>query len=134
MTSTFRDRLVWLAPILAAIVMLLPHWPGLIDLPGHVARYHVELDIQRDPLLQRYYQFHWHLIPNLGIDLLVYPLARLFGLDLGVRLCVALIPAISVSGMLALTQAAHRRIPATSLIALPCAFAYPLVAASLMPA
>jgi hypothetical protein len=126
-TRVWLQLAVVLLPILAAAIMLLPQWPGLIDLPGHVARYHVELELNHDPRLQQYFQFHWALIPNLGIDLLIYPFARILGLDLAVRVCVALIPAISVIGMLAPSNAAHRRIPATSLVALPCAFGYPLV-------
>lgn len=113
--------------LLAATVMLLPSWPALVDLPGHVAHYHLSLEGDRSELLQRYYRFHWILVPNLGGELIVFALAKLVGLDLAVRLFVAAVPALAVGGMIALARVVHGGISPLTLLALPLAFSYPLV-------
>lgn len=111
--------------LLAAAVMLLPHTQALVDLPGHVAHYHLSLEGDRSALLQRYYRFHWMLVPNLGGELAVFVLARLVGLDLAVRLFVAAVPALAVGGMIALARVVHGGITPFALLALPLAFSYP---------
>src|SRR3546814_12874657 len=64
----------------AIIPLLWPTVPPLVDLPGHMARYRVQLDYGDHPWLRDWYAFHWQLIGNLGVDLLVEPLGRLFGI------------------------------------------------------
>ena len=114
------------AAVLAAIVPLLwPTIPPLVDLPGHMGRYRVQLAINGDPQLARWYDFNWQLIGNLGIDLLVVPLAKLLGLEAAVKLIVIAIPALIVAGLLWIAREVHGRIPATALFALPLAYSYP---------
>ena len=69
--------------LLSAVPLLYPPIPPLVDLLGHMGRYRVELDLATSPWLQQYFGFHWAVIGNLGVDLLVVPLAKLFGLELG---------------------------------------------------
>src|SRR3546814_576470 len=99
--------------------------PPLVDLPGHMARYRVQLDYGDHPWLRDWYAFHWQLIGNLGVDLLVEPLGRLFGIELAVKLIVMTIPALTVSGLLWIAREVHGRVPATALFALPIAYSYP---------
>ena len=114
------------AAVLAATVPLWwPTIPPLVDLPGHMGRYRVQLALGSDPQLARWYDFHWQLIGNLGIDLLVVPLARLLGLEAAVKLIVMAIPALIVAGLLWIAREVHGRIPATALFALPLAYCYP---------
>lgn len=49
----------------------------LADYPDHLARAYVLTALPHSPVLQQFYEVHWHLIPNLALDLLVPPLARL---------------------------------------------------------
>src|SRR4030095_13068769 len=77
---------------LASVPLLYPPIPPLVDLLGHMGRYRVELDLASSPELQRYFDFHWHLIGNLGVDILIVPLARVFGLELAVKLIALVIP------------------------------------------
>ena len=122
----WQTRLFVAAMALAAIVPLLwPTIPPLVDLPGHMGRYRVQLAIAGQPQLAGWYDFHWQLIGNLGIDLLVIPLAKLFGLELAVKLVVICIPASIVTGLLWIAREVHGRIPATALFALPLAYSYP---------
>ena len=122
----------WEHPAASAALILslsLPLWftplPPLIDLPTHMASYRVESDLAHDPLLQRNWGFHWSLIGNLGVDLLVWPLAKLVGLERAVWWIVASIPPLLAWGMLRAARVVHGRVPGTALAALPFALAYP---------
>ena len=116
------------AMILAAIVPLIyPPIPPLVDLLGHMGRYRVELDLAHSPDLQRYYEFHWALIGNLGVDLLIIPVSKIFGLELGVKLIVMMIPPLTVAGFLWVAREVHHRIPPTTLFALPFAYGHPFL-------
>jgi len=117
-----RPALLALLVLGTAIPLLLPPIPPLLDLPGHIARYHVELALSDSPTLQRFYDFHWGLIGNLGVDLLMVPMAKLFGLELGAKLIVIAIPMLLASGLLWTAKELHGRIPPTALFALPLSY------------
>lgn len=112
--------------LLAMVPLLWPTIPPLVDLPGHMGRYRVQLDGDGSPLRQ-FYDFHWALIGNLGVDLLIIPMSKIFGLELGVKLIVMTIPAMTVAGMLWIAREIHGRIPPTALFALPLAYAHPFL-------
>ena len=109
----------------STIPLLWPPIPPLVDLPGHMGRYRVQLGIADTPWFSEWYDFHWQLIGNLGIDILIIPLAKIFGLELAVKLIVMTIPPLIVSGLLWISREVHGRIPATALFALPLAYCYP---------
>ena len=113
------------ATLAAAIPLLWPEIPPLVDLPGHMARYRVQLDHDTYPWLTVWYNFRWSLIGNLGVDLLIIPLAPIFGLELAVKLIVLSIPPMTVFGMLWIAREVHGRIPATAIFALPLAYSFP---------
>ncbi len=112
---------------LAALPLIWPDVPPLIDLPGHMGRYRIQLDLADSPALQRFYAFQWSLIGNLGVDLLVIPLSKLFGLELAVKLIVTSVPMLTVAGFLAVAREVHGRVPPTALFALPLAYNFPLM-------
>lgn len=111
--------------VVAMIPLLWPTIPPLLDLPGHMGRYRVQLAIGENPWLNDWYDFQWSLIGNLGIDLLIIPLAKIFGLELAVKLIVITIPPMTVTGLLWIAREVHGRIPATALFALPIAYSFP---------
>ncbi len=117
------------AMLLLAIAAATPLWwtsiPWMIDVPAHVARFHIQQTIGQSPELARHFDFTWRLIPNLGVDLLVVPLGKLFGLLPAVTIVTALIPALTVLGIMAVVRAVHGRITTISLFALPLAHSYP---------
>ena len=127
------DRLHWwqtrtfvvLVTLAAAIPLLWPTIPPLVDLPGHMGRYRVQLAWGHAPWLRDWYDFRWSLIGNLGIDLLMVPLGPLLGLEPAVKLIVIAIPMLTVLGLLWIAREVHGRIPATALFALPLAYSYP---------
>jgi len=113
-----------------AIAATIPLWwptiPPLVDLPGHMGRYRVQFAMAENPWLNQWYDFRWSLIGNLGIDLLIIPLAPLMGLEPAVKLIVMAIPFLIVTGLLWIAREVHGRIPATALFALPLAYCYPI--------
>ena len=111
--------------VLATVPLWWPTIPPLVDLPGHLGRYRVELAWASRPALAQWYDFRWSLIGNLGIDLLILPLAPLLGLEPAVKLIVIAIPLLTVTGLLWIAREVHGRIPATALFALPLAYSYP---------
>jgi hypothetical protein len=113
--------------LLSVVPLLFPDVPPLLDLPGHMGRYRVQLDLASSPDLQQFYGFHWALIGNLGVDLLLEALAPLFGLELSVRLIVMAIPALTVGGILWVAREVHGRIPPTALFAVPFAYNFPFL-------
>ncbi|UUL81801.1 hypothetical protein [Sphingomonas qomolangmaensis] len=109
----------------AAIPLLLPDVPPLVDLPGHLGRWRVQQSIGQAPWLADWYNFEWQLIGNLGIDLLVVPLEPLLGLERAVKLIVIAIPVLTAVGLLWIAREVHGRIPATALFALPIVYSFP---------
>ena len=97
----WQHRSVLLVLALCALVPLIwPAIPPLVDLPGHMGRYRVELDYDHSAVLRSYYHFQWRLIGNLGVDLLIIPMAKIFGLEFGVKLIVMAIPAMTAAGLI----------------------------------
>lgn len=111
--------------LLCALPLLWPEIPPLTDLLGHMGRYHVQLNIDRSPYLSRYFEFRWALLGNLGVDLLVIPLSKLFGLPLAVKLIALAIPPATAAGLLLIAREVHGRIPPTAAFALPLVYSFP---------
>lgn len=113
--------------LLSAVPLLWPGVPPLVDLPGHMGRYAVQLEGESSDSLRLFYDFEWRLIGNLGIDLLVVPLSKLFGLELAVKLIVLTIPSLTVAGFLWVAREVHGRVPPTALFAVPFAYNFPFL-------
>jgi hypothetical protein len=122
----WETRLAIVLVVLATMIPLIyPPIPPLVDLLGHMGRYRVELD--QSPYLQRYYDYHWAAIGNLGVDLLIVPLGKLLGLEPAVKLIVMLIPPLTAAGFLWVAREVHGRIPPTVFFALPFIYGYPFL-------
>ena len=110
-----------------AVPLIWPAVPPLADLPGHMGRYRVELDLARSPVLQQWFAIHWSWMGNLGVDLAVMALAPLIGLEPAVKLIVLLIPPLGAAGYLLIAREAHGRVPPTAAFALPLLLGYPFM-------
>ena len=113
--------------LLSAVPLFYPKIPPLVDLLGHMGRYRVQLDLATSPDLQRYFDYHWAAIGNLGVDVLIIPLAKLLGLEASVKFITLLIPPLTVAGFLLVAREVHGRSPATAIFALPFALSYPFL-------
>ncbi len=120
-------RFVLFVMLLTAIPLVWPNVAPLVDLPGHIGRYRVQLDLASSPELQQFYTFQWALIGNLGVDLLVQAFAPIFGLEPTVKFIVLLIPVLTVGGLLWIAHEVHGRVPPTALVAVPFAYNYPFL-------
>jgi hypothetical protein len=107
--------------ILLSLLASLPFWvadtPQLTDYPSHLARYVVMLDGGHDPWLARYYDFAWMVNGNLGADLLMWPLGRLFGPETAGWLLGMLIPVLTGLGLTAVSWVLYRRVGFGALLA-----------------
>src|SRR3954451_13581670 len=108
-----------------ALPLFYPPVPPLVDLLGHMGRYRVELD--HSPFLQRYFDYHWAAIGNLGVDLLVIPLGKLVGLEPAVKLIVLMVPPMTAAGFFWVAREVHGRVPPTAFFALPFITGYPFL-------
>ncbi|MDE2042858.1 MAG: hypothetical protein KGJ05_07280, partial [Alphaproteobacteria bacterium] len=113
--------------LLLSVPLLYPTVPPLVDLPGHMGRYRVELDQGLNTPLTHFYHFQWQLIGNLGIDLLIIPVAKIFGLELGTKLIIMSIPVLTGFGTLWIAREVHGKVTPTALFALPFAYAHPFM-------
>jgi hypothetical protein len=121
----YEARWLWLLlAALSALPFAVTDLPPLGDLYSHIGRYHVMLDDGRSPFLDRYYEFDWGLIPNLGQDLPMALLGRWLGPERGAIVLCALIPPLLILGMRALSIAVHGRVQPLVLFALPFALSY----------
>ncbi len=111
--------------LLSAVPLVWPPVPPLVDLLGHMGRYRVQLDLATSPWLGQYFGFHWGIIANLGVDLLMQALGPVLGLEPAAKLIVMLIPPLTVAGLIGIVRETHGRVPATAGFALPLAWGYP---------
>jgi hypothetical protein len=114
-----------MAMIASTIPLWFVHLPPLIDLLAHMGRYHIQLNIHDNPVLQANWAFKWQVLGNLGGDLLMEPLGRLFGVERGTIILGALLPPLMIWGMVRLARAVHGAVPASVWAAFPFAMAYP---------
>lgn len=119
-----RRWIVLVALIAIAIPLAIPALPPLLDLPGHMASYRVALDLAHSPDLQRYYAFDWRIIGNLGVDYLMMPIGRLFGVEPGVKIVAIGIAVSTGLAFFLVAHAAHARTPPTVFAAMPFAYNY----------
>jgi hypothetical protein len=131
MSARLSSADFWTRPWFWALMLLLvslPFWvsniPPFMDLPGHMARYHIMRDLPTSPELQRYYEFEWHVMGNLGVDLLVYGLRDILDVERAtwaMSLLTALLTALAIP---LLSQTVHGKIQPTALMALPFVYAH----------
>ena len=108
----------------AFVIMMIPSYQPLVDLPAHVAHFYYSLGGGRPPSIARFIEYRWQLIPTLGSEILVWALAPLIGLDLATRLVVAAVPALMAGGLVALARVVHGRVSPFTLIASTLSFNY----------
>jgi len=94
---------------LAALPVLLAALPPLFDYPNHLARMYLLIHLPDSATLRRYYELRWQALPNLGMDLLVPPLARLMPLGWAGRVFILLALALIAAGSALLHRAATGR-------------------------
>ncbi len=102
----------WLANLLLGLIILLPFGATsvlpLLDYPNHLARMGILAAHGTDPAFNAMYRVHWALFPNLAMDLIVPPLARILPLGAAGSVFAAAAALLCVSGTIALHRALFR--------------------------
>ncbi len=104
--------------VLCAVPFVFARYPQMSDYPAHLARYRIMLDGGSSPDLARFYAFTWQWSGNLGVDILIRPLAQVLGLETAARIIAAMIPVLTGLGLLAVEWALRRRIGMGALLAM----------------
>ncbi len=122
----------WQAPwfllfglVLVALPLALPDVPPLTDMPGHLGRYKIAIDLPHSEHLQRFYGFQWAVLPNLGVDLAIVPFAWLLGIEAAGKTIVILSVVLTLAGFLWVAHEAHGSIPPSWMFAAPLILGYP---------
>jgi hypothetical protein len=113
------------AVLLSSVPLLWPAVPPLTDLPGHIGRYHIAAQLGDSTLLRQHWDYRWRLIGNLGVDLAVLPLARMFGAVVAAKLVVLAIPPLTVAGLILVSRASGGRLAPAAPFAFPLAYGFP---------
>lgn len=113
-SETFEAHDVILAFVALAAVALMPVFlvqiAPLSDWVNHLGRMQVMAVGASDPYLSAFYSIDWQLIPNLAMDLIVPPLARIFGVIPAGQLFMASIIVLMVTGPFAVQRAVYGKL------------------------
>ena len=120
-----RRNILLLLLLIGLIPLFWPALPPLLDLPGHMGRWHIAITIGRSAALAGYYTFTWAPVGNLGMDLLVPALTRVIPFELAAKVGVMVIPAMTMVGLLWTAAEVHGRVPPTALLTFPFVYAWP---------
>jgi hypothetical protein len=116
-----RDAWFWAAVLLAFLATLPPlitNYPMMTDYPAHLARWRVMLEHGSNPVLDGYYGFRWAWSGNLGADILIFPLAALFGLETGGKIILVMIPLLTGLGLISVERALRGRVGLGTMLAM----------------
>lgn len=113
-----------LLALLSTAPFVIAPLPMMPDYFSHIGRYHVMNHGRDSAWLRQYYAFHWTLIGNLGVDLLMVPLGRLLPTETAASIAAGMIPPLTIAGIHAVTKAVWGRIEAPALLALPFVYSF----------
>jgi hypothetical protein len=104
----------WLALGIVCAILLFPMFltdvPPLLDYPNHLARLMVLADNGVDPILRRFFQPNWGIIPDLGIDLIGTPLVSVLPIHVAGRIVLSIALLLPVLGTVAYSRAVFGRL------------------------
>lgn len=124
-SSNYVKYAFWLLIILSFVPLLLVDTPALTDLPGHIGRYHIALNLGQSADLQRFWDFDWKVVANLGIDLLVMPLGHFLGAERATWFIVLLIAPTMIWGIYRISVSIYGTAQYPALVAALFATAFP---------
>ena len=120
--TSSESALILFLLVCAALPLLWPSVPPLVDVPNHISRYAIEHDYARWPQFRAWFEVHHVLVGNLGVDLIVRLLGHWMAIEPAVKLVTIAIPVLTVTGVILIAREVHGRV--TPLTALAAVFAY----------
>lgn len=126
--SGFSGVQVFVLFLVCTLLISIPVWthplPPISDYINHLARMSVIANLDHKPLLAQFYEVDWQVIPNLTMDLLVPPLAKIMSIYMAGRVFIVTMFALIISGTLALNRALIGRWSLLPLAAFPLLYNY----------
>lgn len=126
--SGFSGIQVFVLFAVCTLLISIPVWthplPPISDYINHLARMHVIAKLDQKPLLAQFYQVNWQVIPNLTMDLLVPPLAKIMSVYKAGQVFIVAMFALIISGTLALNRVLVGRWSLMPLAAFPLLYNY----------
>ena len=110
------------------LLISIPIWthpvPPLSDYVNHLARMQVIATLAKNAQLAQFYEINWQVIPNLTMDFIVPPIARVMNIYLAGQAFIVAMFALIISGMLMLNRALIGRWSVLPLFAIPLLYNY----------
>src|SRR5215475_9599715 len=118
-----------MALFIALILLIsIPIWthplPPLSDYVNHLARMQVIAELSHNHPIATFYELNWQVIPNLAMDVIVPPLARVMNVYLAGQAFLVLTFVVIISGILMLNRALIGRFSVLPLFAIPLLYNY----------
>jgi hypothetical protein len=116
--------------LFVALILLIsiPIWthplPPLSDYVNHLARMQVISEMSHNHPIAKFYELNWQVIPNLAMDFIVPPLARVMNVYLAGQAFLVLTFVVIVSGILMLNRVLIGRFSVLPLFAIPLLYNY----------
>jgi len=128
LTSGFSAGQVMILFAALTLLISIPIWthplPPLSDYVNHLARIHVIAQLSKNPQIATFYELDWQVIPNLTMDVIVPPLARMMNVYLAGQLYLVGMFALMISGALVLNRSLVGRFTIMPLFAIPLLYNY----------
>ena len=99
-------RLFWPLCGIAATLLMCFDNPGFLDYPNHLARFYVMTRDFHTAFYEKFYVDNFRLLPNVGVDAIMFVVGRVVPAALGLKLVLASTVALYCLGFLKL----HRRV------------------------
>jgi hypothetical protein len=116
--------------LFVALILLIsiPIWthplPPLSDYVNHLARMQVIAELSNNHPIAAFYELNWQVIPNLAMDIVVPPLARIVNVYLAGQIFLVLMFVVIISGILMLNRTLVGRFSVLPLLAIPLLYNY----------
>ncbi len=127
-TSAFTAAQIWILFAALTLLISIPVWthplPPLSDYVNHLARMQVIAQLPKNPQLATFYDINWQVIPNLTMDFIVPPLARIMNVYLAGQAYLVTMFALIISGTLVLNRVLIGRFTLLPLFAIPLLYNY----------
>jgi hypothetical protein len=115
--------MAWLLIIIAMTVPFwMTQWPPLLDLPGHMARYHLARELPNSEDLQRFYSYEWRLAGNLAGDLFAYAVKNILTVEQASWLFSLLIVVFLILAIPFISKTFHGSVQLSAFVALPLVY------------
>ncbi len=117
--SKLVERLFVVLTLVAVCLVTSFSNPGFLDLPNHLARFYVMTRDFKSPFFNSVYETNFRLLPNVGVDVLMFGLGRLIDPGIALRMILGAIVALQCFGFLRLHRSFQKEAASPLILLLP---------------